>query len=428
METEAIRRYMLNKKVEVRKLALYPREFSINPTKNFITTLIGARRVGKTYMVLDLMLNKLKLQNDDFLYLNFEDVELNGIKADEILNFINVHQQIYNKLPSFIFMDEPQELNRWEKVVYSLYEKKLFNIIITGSSSKLLSKEIATSLRGRSLTYIIYPLSFKEYLSFNSLGLKSKELMSDYDINKLLHELFAYLTTGSMPDIALNKSISENFYRDYINLVIFKDIVERFGIKNIFVVQFLIKALITSFSKKISVNSLYNQLKATGQKVSKKTLYSYIALLEDSFFSFRLRKFSFSNNTSELSTPKTYLNDWGLASAIFDLNSEIGRLMENCVFVELKRRGEDKRIYYSDIGNDIDFVLQRKGKVEQLLQVTYASKRDEINSRETESLIKGAGALKCENLLVITWSYEAEEKIEGKRIKFIPLWKWLLNI
>ncbi|MCL5101481.1 MAG: ATP-binding protein [Candidatus Parvarchaeota archaeon] len=429
MERSIIERYFINKKEALRSLDIKPREGQVEASNQFVTVIVGARRVGKTYSVLNFLLNKLKLKDSDFLYLNLEDAELDGFTNKDILDAVNIHHQVYGKLPSFIYMDEPQVVKNWEKAVYSLHEKKIFKIIITGSSSKLLSKEIATSLRGRTLTYFVYPLSFKEYLLFKGITKNGNSLLSDSVKNQIIHELSAYLTVGSLPDVVTNPNVSSKFYNDYIDLIIFRDIIERFGIKNISVIRFVIKSFITSFSKQMSVHSMYNSLKGSGQKVSKKTLYSYVSLLEDAYFAFQLKKFNFSDKKSELSIPKIYLNDWGVASTVLNLEGELSRAMENAVFIELKRRQpENGKIYYSDLGNEIDFITSEKGKISRIIQVTYISNKSEIKKRETQSLLIGASELKCNDLLVITWDYEAEEKVKGKRIKFIPLWKWLLNI
>ncbi len=428
MELAEIKQYLVNKKEELRSLEIKERITSFEVSKQFITVIIGARRTGKTYSVLDFLLNKMKLKDSDFLYLNLEDVELDGFTNKDILEAINSHQQLYKNLPVFIFIDEPQAVKNWEKAIYSLYEKKAFNIIITGSSSKLLSKEIASSLRGRTLTYSVYPLSFREYLSFRGITIKEDIPLSSSAKNKILYELSTYLSVGSLPDVAINPKISAKFYSDYIDLVIFRDIIERFGIKNIGVVRFMIKSLMTSFSKQSSIYNMYKALKGSGYSVSKKTLYSYVSLLEDAYFAFQLKKFNFSIRKSELSMPKIYLDDWGIASTVLNLKNEVGRTMENAVFIELKRRqSENDKLYYSDIGNDIDFVQVQKNKVSALIQVTFASSKNGINDRETESLLKGAVALKCNNLFVITWDYEAVENVKGKKIKFVPLWKWLLS-
>jgi len=129
--------------------------------------------------------------------------------------------------------------------------------------------------------------------------------------------------------------------------------------------------------------------------------------------------------------PKIYINDNGLASSLISFSSDIGKFMENLVFLELKKReleGRHEIFYWKDYqGGEVDFVIKEGLKIKQLIQVTYASTRDEIEQREVKALIKASDLLKCKDLLVITWDYEGEEKFKGKKIKFLPLWKWLLK-
>jgi len=190
--------------------------------------------------------------------------------------------------------------------------------------------------------------------------------------------------------------------------------------------------MLSSFSSEFSINKLFNALKSQGIKVSKKTLYSYASALEDVMFCFFLRKFSTSLRKMMLSTPKIYFNDTGLiTNTLINFEDNIGKLMENLVFLELKRREEKGEIsapyYWKDYqGNEVDFFISKPA--DQLIQVTYASNRDEIEKREFKSLIKSSEELKCNNLLIITWDYEDELKTQNKKIRCIPLWKWLLNI
>jgi len=222
----------------------------------------------------------------------------------------------------------------------------------------------------------------------------------------------------------------EEYFRDYINLVVFRDIVERYKIRDIGLIKMFVRFAISSFSKEFSIHKIYRTFKSMNVKVSKKTLYRYADMLEDSQFCFFLRKFSFSERESLLSIPKVFLNDPGIANygRTTKFDEEIGKLMENAVFLELKRK-KLETFYWKDYqGNEVDFVVKEGLKIKQLIQVTYANDKDEINEREIKALLKASKELKCKNLLCITWDFEGEEKIDGKKVKFLPLWKWLLNI
>ncbi len=211
-------------------------------------------------------------------------------------------------------------------------------------------------------------------------------------------------------------------------MVLYRDLIERYKIENPEVARFLLYSTIQSFTKEFSLNKIYKQLKQKTE-VSNKTIYAYSTYLEEIFFAFFLRKFHFSYKKSLLSMPKVYINDNGLANLAF--SPEIGKCMENLVFIELKKKeleGKHEIYYWKDYQQrEVDFVIKEGIKVKQLIQVTYASDKDEIEKRELKALVAASKELRCNNLLVITWDYEAEEKIDSKKIKFLPLWKWLLR-
>ncbi|MBS7656280.1 ATP-binding protein [Candidatus Bathyarchaeota archaeon] len=425
-----MKRYLVDKKEDIKKLKVLPRSISFRLTKNFIRSIVGPRRAGKTYSLYDLILNKEKIRDEDYLFINFEDEAINQLRREEIVKAISYHHEVYGKEPEFIFLDEVQSLKNWERFVYSIFEKKRYFIFVTGSSSRLLSKEIATQLRGRSLSTLILPFSFKEFLSYKKVEVK--KIIPTTKENEVKNLLRIYLRDGGFPDLFFTNVERKNFFRDYIDLVIFRDIIERFKIKGSYLIKLMIANMLSSFSSEFSINKLFNTLKSQGIKISKKTLYSYASALEDVMFCFFLRKFSISPRKIMLSIPKIYFNDTGLiTNTLISFEDNIGKLMENLVFLELKRREEMGEMstpyYWRDYqGSEADFFISKP--INQLIQVTYASNKDEIEKREFKSLIKASKELKCNNLLIITWDYEDEFKTQNKKIKCTPLWKWLLSI
>jgi len=197
---------------------------------------------------------------------NFEEIE------GRISDFITAHQEIYGKYPEYLFLDEIQSLKNWEKEVYRLYERKRFYIFLTGSSSKLLSKEIATQLRGRSLTIKVFPFSFREVLFINKLA---KKFYSYEEIGRIRNLLWNCIRNGCFPDIVLRKVEASKFFSEYIDLVIYRDIMERYGVKNRVALEFFIKNAIASNSCIFSINKVYNTMKSMQIKVSKNTLYEF---------------------------------------------------------------------------------------------------------------------------------------------------------
>jgi len=273
------------------------------------------------------------------------------------------------------------------------------------------------------------PFSFREYLKVKDIGYG--KIMSYSKESEIKHSLRRYLE-ASMPQLVFNEDpeFRRRFVTEYLDLVLYRDIVERYKVKNYFILRLMIKQLISSFAKEFSVHKFYNNLKSQGVRVSKKTLYNYLTYIEDSLSIFLLRKFSYSIKNSELSVPKVYICDNSLA---LGGDTAIGRKMENVVFLELLRRKDaepDMEIYYykTSDGKEADFVVKNDLEVRQILQVCYNVNNLETKERELKALFKASKELKCKNLSVITYDYEGEEKFKGKLIKFMPLWKFLLGL
>jgi predicted AAA+ superfamily ATPase len=416
---DRISTYIIERKNDIKLLNVQQRLIKTTPSKDFVLSIVGPRRAGKTYFLYHFIKTK-ELKDEEYLFVNFEEIEGN------LESFIAKFQEIYGKSPEYLFLDEIQNHKDWEKEIYRIFEKKRFYIFLTGSSSKFLSKEIATQLRGRSITIKVFPLSFKEVVQINELN---KKFYTSEEIGKIKNLLKVCLREGCFPDIALKKVEPSSFFSEYIDLVIYSDIMERYGVKNRTALEFFIKNAISLNSNVFSINKIYNTAKSMQIKVSKNTLYDFQKFLEDVNVIFFPKKYSRSVRKTELSLPKAYVVDNGLHT-FTTYKHEVGIQMESFVFQELLKSGlsPNKNIFYLGNGFEVDFVIKEGFKVKQLIQVTYASSKDEIEKREIKSLIKASELLKCKDLLVITWDYEDEIKIKmnNKTIKCLPLWKWLL--
>lgn len=397
------------------------------PLKRAIS-IIGPRRAGKTYTMFQLIKSILK-NNIDFiriLYINLERIDLEGTTIKDLDIMINTYYEIYpdNKNKKiWLFLDEIQNVDKWEKFVRTVIDSENVQVFISGSSSKLLSKEIATSLRGRTITYVILPFSFKDYLATEKI--KIEKHMSTSERLKMINSLKTYIEIGGYPEVILYKKEMEKILLDIVETTVYRDIVERYKIRNTSLLKLLIKSLINSAEREFSIHKFYNFIRSKGIKASKTALYSYAGALNDVFFIFLLRKYSGSYKEIEQSLPKVYAVDNGILTS--NGINDYGRLMENLVFVELKRRGKDIYYYKSPDGKEVDFVVLEKKKIKELIQVSYSLDEIITEEREIKSLLKASKELKCNKLTVITWNREEEKAINGKKIKYIPLWKWLLE-
>lgn len=397
-----------------------------------INVIIGPRRAGKTSYLFQIMEDLIShgKKKEELIYLNFEGTRLFDVKFKELREIISLQKQLFKiSADPVIFLDEPQNVVMWERAVRELHDEG-YQIFISGSSSKLLSKEIATSLRGRSLSYLLLPFSFKEFLESKNINTSDK--LSTDRITLIKTYLDEYLIFGGFPEVTLQKEEDTKIkiLESYFDMTIFKDIVERHQIKDSNLIKWLIKTIASSYTKEISINKIYLSLKSQGRKISKDDLYSYASLITDSFFAFYLPKYSGSIRKRE-PLNKVYLCDNGFPK-IVESSKDTGKKMENAVFLELTRNrkpGEELFFWKNVQKEEVDFVLKKGSIIQQLIQVTEDDQ--EIKEREARSLIKASQELKCQNLLIITKNKESDEEIEWfgtkRNIKCIPLWKWLLK-
>lgn len=405
---------------------IIPREQEIDIERNIkrAVSIIGPRRAGKTYEMF-FLINKIKHKYDlnRVLYINFERADLEDLSYKDLVVMLETYYELYpqNKNTKiWLFLDEIQNVSEWERFVRNCLDEEI-SIFLSGSSSKLLSKEIATSMRGRNISYHVYPFSFKEFLYAKKFEIKKYYSSSE---KALLNNLFnEFLVSGGYPETIIYDKEREKIIKDIYDTAIYKDVIERGKIRNIKVLRLLIKALLTS--KEFSMHKFYNFIKSQGIKTSKDALYKYADYLSDAFFVFFLKKYDLSYKKSEQSLPKIYFIDNGILS----LNGidDKGRLLENLVFIELSRREREIVYYQNSLKEEADFLVKEGKKVKQIIQVCYDISNFMTIDREKRALIKASKEFNCNNLVLINMYEEKEEIIDRKKIKFIPVWKWLLE-
>ncbi len=322
----------------------------------------------------------------------------------------------------YIFLDEIQEVNNWEKFVRRIYDNLNAQIFITGSSSNLLSKEIATNLRGRTITYEIFPLSFKEYLKFKNIEIN---LYSSKSLSFIKNSFNSFLTQGGFPEIALeeNDDIKKRILSDYVDLIIFRDVVERYNIKNLTFIKFLIRYFFSNPATLLSFNKLYNELKSQAFKLSKDTLFEYFSYLNDIYAVFLAPVFKYSIKSEMKNPKKIFIVDNGF-NYIFNTSFSVdySKLFENIVFLHLRRKYID--IYYFKEKKEIDFFIPQK---RLLINVSYNIEDKDTFVREIDSLQEGMEFFGIKEAYLINLDKESVLDVENKKIFIIPLWKWLLQ-
>lgn len=359
------------------------------------------------------------------LYINFEDERILPLNARDLNALLEAYYELYPEYLGsliYLFFDEVQNVEGWELFVRRLYDRGDLKIFLTGSSSKMLSKEIATSLRGRTLAFYLYPLDFTEYLSFREVEpVRDFEYSGQrFELKKLFEE---FLYEGGFPEVVLEgPELKQKILQDYFEMIIYRDLVERFSIRNTGLLKALAKYLITNIGTPFSVTAYHKRVKQE-QAVSKSTLLEYLSHLEDINFIYLVPFFSYSLNKQALNPKKVYCIDNGLRNAVaFTFSKDEGRLAENLVFLELKRRG--KEVYYWKNKGEVDFVIKEKDNSLIAINVSYT---DNIEEREWRALEEFSASEEfgkyVKELVLLT---KDTEKVENK-IRYVPLWKWLLS-
>ncbi len=394
---------------------------------NMIVTIIGIRRVGKSFIIRQVA-NRLskRVSKNEILIINFEDRRFPLLDDYGLQQIFEVYLKNLNpRSTPYVFLDEVHKVRNWEKWVRTIHELREAKVIVSGSTSQLIKEDLATLLTGRHLDIEVFPLSFREFLKFKGLELRDKlDIISKrIEIKKLLDE---YIEYGGFPEVVLSNNKKE-ILLTYFEDIITKDIVQRYRVFKINDLLALARFYLTNIASLITFNSIKEFI-----NLSVDTIETFTKYLESVYLIFFIKKFSWSVKQQEKAARKIYSIDTGLSNAIgFRFLENKGKMMENLVAIELLKRAKKdplQEIYYwrDYQENEVDFVVKEGLKVKTLIQVTYASGKDDIKKRELRSLIKAGNKLNCKDMLVITWDYEDYLEQDENVIRFIPLWKWLL--
>jgi predicted AAA+ superfamily ATPase len=415
-----VKDYFIHEKENIQRLKIIDRELNINFAEGKATVIVGPRRAGKTFF-----LKSFALKQNTFFYIDFENIIFKKLSPLEIFEIISIYTETLGEKPSLLLLDEIQNLPEWQSVVRALLERN-YNLLISGSSSKLLSMEIATQLRGRSLSYLLLPFSFREFLLLKKFEMK-KHLTLEEE-GKIKNLLIEYMEGSSYPEVLITGN--ERILGEYYNTILYTDFVERFRLKSLEVARFVFNFFLFNFSNEFSINKIVNFLSSQGIKFGKETVYDYVEKLPETLNVFFIERYEKSAYKRKAWPRKCYICDWGL-SRLLSFEKNYGKIMENIVFLEWERKTNENPfldITYLKLNNgEVDFVIREGLRIKQLVQVTYVHSKDELDKREIRSLLKVSELLGCKDLLIITWDYEDVLKINNLEIKCIPLWKWLLT-
>lgn len=415
MNREILKEIILNQNKDLAELDLITRDNEKilgDYVKNkFVIIVSGIRRCGKSTV-----LKQVKSIYGGY-YLNFDDERLLNFKVEDFQLLYETFIELYGEKDIFYF-DEIQNVAGWERFVRRLNDEKK-KVFVTGSNATMLSRELGTHLTGRYLEVKMYPFSFNEFLKFKKFKLDKNSVYNISSKAALKTYFDEYLLEGGFPEYIKDKN------KEYLKLlyenILYRDILVRYRLSNEKNLKDLVNLTITNLSNKISFNSLTKLLNIS----SPTTIKEYFGYLENSYLSFLVSSFDYSLKRQIRSAKKVYIIDNALANYLgFRFSKDYGKLLENLVFLELKRRG--KEIYYFSGEHECDFVLKEGILAVESIQVCFGLNK-ENQERELSGLLEVMAKLKIKKRLVLTMDQEEELKVGGRKIIVRPVWKWLLE-
>lgn len=369
-----------------------PRQYLFPGASNVIKVAVGMRRSGKTYFLFQTIQQLLQtdIPIETVFYLNFEDNRLLPMDHKAMGRLVDEWYTLYpenHHRCCYLFLDEVQNIEGWPLVLRRLMDTKNIQIYVTGSSAKLLSTEIATSLRGRSLALEILPYNYTEYLKAHHLEYPTKTF-GKQTLDTHRRYLLDYLRVGGFPGIqAMSLHEQLESLQNYVETVIFRDIIERHQIGNVALLKYFIGFLLKSIAAPFSIHKFYKDIKSQGHKAGKDTLYSYLNYLEDAFLVFAVPLFSESLRRVQTNPKKIYAIDTGLVVAnTFNLSENWGPFFENRVYLDLRRQGKKIFYYQTSDGYEVDFVTQDLHGNHEIIQVAWDTTDPQTLEREERAL------------------------------------------
>ena len=421
MNRDYIKQILVDQKETYLNNPLVMRDYDLEENINYC--FVGIRRTGKSYMMYQQIrrLIDTDVSLDEILYVNFEDERFVEVTSEDLNVILEIGLESAGKdIKPYIFLDEIQNVAGWEKFVRRLADMK-YRISITGSNSKMLSREIASTLGGRFLTVQIFPYSFPEYL--RALGRTKDYLqpLSTSDRADISNVYLQYIAYGAFPELVEIRN-KRDYLSSIYHTIYIGDILARNKITNEFAVRLILKKIAESVMKPISFSRLTNILKSAGASLGKQTVINYVGYMIDAYLLFPVQNYA-AKLVEKETAPKYYFMDTGLLGLLV-LHAETAQL-ENLVAIELIRRYGPGNVYYFERNVEIDFYVPDENLA---LQVSY-SMLDDIDTKERElgafeKLRNYIPEAKC---ILITNSEEAEIEYKQVHVSVIPIWKWMLD-
>lgn len=411
---------------------LVTREQRLDRVPGKVNVIAGMRRSGKTWFCYQDMQALLAdgIPKERLLYVNFEDDRLLPFGAGDFQEILDTY---YRKFPPlkdescYFYLDEPQRIEGWELFVRRVLDTERIALCVTGSSSRLLSTEIATALRGRSLLTEIFPFSFREFLKYHRPEFASPSRFGSRTRAAVQQALDHYRAIGGFPEVqTVTDDLRRQILRNYLDVAMLRDIVERFEVSNTVALRTLIRAVLSAPATRFSVNKFYNTLRSQGIACTKNDLYDFMQYLADVYLVYRVPLWSRSEKARQVNPQKVYVIDPGLLEATsLDLTEDRGAILENVVYMHLRRGGHEMGYYISRDGFEVDFVASRGGRRKpDLIQVCWSMADEATRDREMRGLLAAMKELRISRGTIVTW---LDEDLSNEQVAIVPAWKWLLE-
>ena len=411
-----------------------PRHLRVEPVHGKATICIGVRRSGKSTYMSQIMQRLVAsgVSRQNILQLNFFDDRLHRLQSDTLTLIPEAYFSLFpekkNTETVYIFFDEIQSVEGWEPFVDRMMRMEKCEIYITGSSARMLSKEIATQMRGRALSWEMFPFSFREFMDFKQID--SSAPFSTKKRLFLQKGFEEYWESGGFPEVAgLSRTLRIKIHQEYFQAILFRDLVERHDVSHPRGVSDLAHWLIDNIASPYSVNNLTGYLKSLGHKVPKSSVSDYLEWFEDAFFLFTVRIFDASLSRSNTNPKKIYCIDHALVhSTSSGILRNTGHLLENLVFIALRRISTEIFYYRTKNGNEVDFIVRMPDRSRSLIQVCETLADAKTRKRETAALTEAMNEQGLNEGIIVSRNEEDQIVLDGKTIEVVPIWKFLLNL
>ena len=411
-----------------------PRRLRIDTVRGKAAVCIGVRRGGKsTYMfqVIQRLLDS-GIPRQNILYLNFFDDRLHNLRQDNLgliaEAFYSIYPEKKNTETVYCFFDEIQAAVGWEPFIDRMMRTEKCEVYLTGSSARMLSKEIATQMRGRALSWEMFPFSFREFLDYMEIegegALSTKQRLL---VQKAFEE---YWETGGFPAVAgLSRHLRIKTHQEYFHTILFRDLVERHDVSHPRAVTDLAHRLVDNTASPYSVNRLTGYLKSLGHKVPKSAVSDYLEWFEDAYFLFTVRIFDASTARREANPKRVYCIDHALVTSVSSgILVNAGHLLENLVVTARRRLYPEIYYYKTGTGREVDFIVPIRGRPRRLVQVCESLAEPQTRKREIAALREAMAELGLKTGTIVTRNEDERMDVEAGTIEVVPAWRFLLNL